>query len=376
MSSPFIFGNIVSGKQFVNRSEEIRRLQNNFKSGNNTILISPRRWGKSSLVKVAAAGIKDSHIRFVFLNFQSLRNEESMLKAYSSEVLKATLTKSDEFIKAGKDFFKNIVPRISFGLDPVSDLSLSFDIKDIEKAKEDIFNLPEVIAKKRNLKIIVCIDEFQDISKFSDPEQLEKELRSSWMHHQHVAYCIYGSKRHMMLEIFNTEQRPFYRFGDLILLSKISGEHWQNYIRKSFKESGKTIKSTHTKSIAALAGNHSFYVQQLANEVWVNTENSVNQDIILKSLNKVLSTNEMFYQLTIDFLSNTQINLLMAIIDGEKQLTSVQTMQKYKLGTPRNVSKNKQTLEAKDIINIQSKTLSLVDPFFERWIVEKYGATN
>lgn len=370
MNSPFIFGKIVTGENFVNRTEEINRLQNNFKSGNNTILISPRRWGKSSLVKQTSKKLDNKTIRFVFLNVQAFRDEESFFQNYSVEILKATISTNEEILNAGKEFFKKIVPRFSFGLDPQTDLSVSFNWKEALMAKEEILNLPETIAKKKKIKIVVCLDEFQSITKFSNSKDLEHELRSYWMHHEHVAYCIYGSKRHMMLDIFNKESRPFYRFGDLILLNKVTREHWVKYIISQFTKTNKIISEQQANQIAMVANDHSYYLQQLANEVWMYTEHKTTDQIIEKSVENVINTNSIFYQDITDNLSNTQINLLFAITYKREQLFSVDTMKTYKLGTPRNVSKNKDVLQNKDIIDFSDNKPDFVDPFFELWFTK------
>lgn len=373
MESPFIFGKVVTDDKFVNRTDEIRRLQNNFKSGNNTILISPRRWGKTSLVLKAANELADKEIRFVFINIQTIRDEESFFTIYSQEIIKATISKKEEILNTGKEFFKRIIPRFSFGLDPQADLSISFDWKEAMKAKDEILNLPETIALKKKIKIVICLDEFQSINKFNNTANFEQELRSYWMHHQHVAYCIYGSRKHMMLEIFNSENRPFYRFGDLVLLTKIQRNHWINYIVTQFNKTGKTITQMQADKIASLANNHSYYIQQLANEIWLLAGKEVTDETIDKGTENVITTNAIFYQETAENLSNTQINLLKAIADKADQFFSVDTMKKYNLGTPRNVSKNKLVMENKDIIDFSVGTQpSFVDPFFELWFKKNY----
>ena len=148
MNSPFKFGNLVTGPYFINRTEEINRLRNNFQSGNNTILISPRRWGKSSLVAQSAESITDKDIHFAFINKQSFRNEESFYQSFCLEIFRATITKKEEILEAGKNFFKKLVPRISFGVDPQHDFSVSFDWQEVKKAKEEILNLAETIDQK------------------------------------------------------------------------------------------------------------------------------------------------------------------------------------------------------------------------------------
>ncbi len=370
--SPFQFGNLVLGEKFVNREIELKRLKNNFQSNINTVLLSPRRIGKSSLIKQASLKYENKKMRFVFIDFFRIRTEEEFFKIYLQEVLKATLSKSEEFLKAGKDFFRKIIPNFTYSIDPQVDLTISLNWDEAIKAKDEIINLPEKIAFKKGIKIIICIDEFQNISKLEKYKQLEEELRSYWQLFQHTSFCLYGSKKHMMLDIFNTESRSFYRFGDIIILERISTDHWIKYIIESFEKTEKSITETTAKEITDIAKNHPYYVQQLCHHIWNLTASNVNEAIITDSINMVLSTNSIFYQETFENLSNTQINLLKAILAGENQFTSVKTMKKFNLGTPRNVTKNKSILKNKDIIDFQGAQSIFNDPFFEFWIKNIY----
>lgn len=367
MESPFIFGKTVNGEYFIDRDEERKRLTNNFNSGISTIILSPRRYGKSSLVRQVALEMKYEPVRFVFIDLFNVRNEEDLYKQILQKTLRATLTKQSEILKAGKDFFKKLIPVISFSVDPQNDLSVSFRWEDVEKSKEEILNIPEQIALKKGFRIVVCIDEFQNISTMKDYLQIEKELRSCWQHHQKVSYCLYGSKRHMMKNIFNKEERPFYRFGDMIALGRIHEKYWVEHIRKSFGATGKQINTEFASEIANLAENHPYYVQQLSHVVWTLTPKEVSVSIIQKSISQVLETNAMFYKEIIDQLSNTQVEMLTAAIEGVVQFSSAETMRKYRLGTQNNISKNKNLLEHKDIIEFGSGAPVFVDPFFKLW---------
>jgi hypothetical protein len=82
----------------------------------------------------------------------------------------------------------------------------------------------------------------------------------------------------------------------------------------------------------------------------------------------VINSNRLYYQDICDALSNTQLNLIYAILAGETKLTASEIMQKYKLGTPRNVSKNKSVLQEKDIVEIHGKSILFNDPVFEYWL--------
>ena len=369
LNSPFQFGKTVSKDLFVNRLNEKDRLAKNFQGGINTILISPRRWGKSSLVRETVRLIteKQSDLIFCFIDVYSILSEEEFYEVFAKELIKCSSSKVEDWLNAGKDFFKSIVPRFSYGIDPVQDFSVSIDWKQAAMHKDEILSLAERIAVKRGKKIIICIDEFQNIRNFANPDAFEKLLRSHWQHQQNVSYCLYGSKRHMMSGIFNQKNRPFYRFGEIMMLSKITQGHWVDYICGAFDRSGKVISPELAETITKLMKCHSYYVQQLSHIVWSTSKTRVEEDDVSKAVQELLEHNDALYQMEVESISNTQINLLKAILDGVSQFTSAQVMLDYKLGTPRNVSKNKDILKNSDIIDIYNGKTELLDPGFELW---------
>lgn len=372
MESPFIYGKTVTGKYFINRENEKKRLINNFRNGINTILISPRRYGKTSLIKEVIRDFPDDQIKFVFFDLFSIRDEESFYAMYAKEIIKATASRNEDLLKTGKEFFSKLVPKLTFSFDPLVDLSVGFDWQEAKKAPDEIINLPEKITDKKNIRIVICIDEFQNISNFPDYQEFEKLLRSYWQHHSQVSYCLLGSKRHMMIDIFNKKSRPFYRFGDMIVLNRIDQSFWEEHISDSFNNSGKAITGEQSRHIAASMKNHPYYVQQLCYQVWLSTHKKVEDQIIEAAITDMLEVNSIFYQQEIENLSTTQINLLKAIALGETKLTGVDVMNRYKIGTPNNISKNKKILAEKDIIDFQGETPTFIDPAFEMWFLRFY----
>jgi len=368
VNSPFKFGKIVTGDSFINRSEDIKRIQNNITAGINTILISPRRWGKSSLISQIAYLNKDKNTRYVFIDFFNIRTEEEFLEKYSREIIRCSISKKEELLQAGRNFFKKITPSFSFGADPINDFSIHFSWNEASITKDEIINLPERIAKQKGIKIVVCIDEFQNISKLNEHVSFEQELRSYWQHHEQAVYCLYGSRKHMMLELFKQESRAFYRFGDLFLLEKIPGNHWIHFIKHRFKNAGKNITTEMIIEMIQMTNNHPDYLQQLCHNVWNGADPETTNQIIEEAMNLVVRSNALHYQDMCEALSNTQLNLLYALLEGETKLTSSATMQKFRLGTPRNVSKNKQVLMEKDIVEIHGEHISFNDPIFEYWL--------
>jgi hypothetical protein len=380
----------VTGNNFINRAEDIKRIQNNLVSSINTIIISPRRWGKSSLMKQVELKTKSPDIRrrwgksslmkqvelktkspdirFAFIDFFTIRNEEDFYKTYMKEILRCTISRKEELLNAGKEFFKRIIPVLSFSIDPQQDLSVNLNWKEARQSRDEIINLPEIIAKKKRIRIVVCIDEFQHISRIKDYITFEKELRSWWQQHKNVSYCLYGSRKHMMIEIFKKESRAFYRFGDLIMLDKIERDHWIKFIIQSFRKTNKTIAKEFAEKIIDIADKHPDYIQQICHHAWNLTEGTVNHEIITEALDLVLRSNKVYYQNICESISNTQYNLLIALMNNEKHLTSAATMQDYNLGTPRNVTKNRDMLESKDIIEIYGGGIHFSDPIFKYWL--------
>ena len=271
-------------------------------------------------------------------------------------------------LQAGRNFFQKLTPSFSFGADPINDFSVHFSWNEASKTKDEIINLPERIAKKKGIKIVVCIDEFQNISKFNEHVSFEQELRSYWQHHEQTVYCLYGSRKHMMLELFKQESRAFYRFGDLFLMEKIPENHWIHFIKNSFKNAGKNITKEIIIEMIQMTNNHPDYLQQLCHNVWNSAEPDTTNQIIEEAMNLVVRSNALHYQDMCEALSNTQLNLLYALLEGETKLTASTTMQKFSLGTPRNVSKNKQVLMEKDIVEIHGEHINFNDPIFEYWL--------
>jgi uncharacterized protein len=376
--SPFIYGTTVSDKSFTDRDKDSKKLYENLTNGINTILISPRRWGKSSLVEKVACDISGKHkdIKVVMIDLFSVSGEEEFLEAFAREVLKASSSKWQDWVKTVKDFFKQIVPKINIGTDPSNDFSLSFDWVELKKHKDEILDLPEKIATSKKFKFVICLDEFQNLATYQGYEEFEKKLRSKWQKHKNVTYCLYGSKRHMLTDIFSKSSKPFYRFGDIMLLQKIGRGDWINFIVESFERTGKSISKENAELIPAYMKDHSWYVQQLAHYTWAKTENIASEKEINDSLFEVINANSPLFQKEIETMSITQLNLLKAICSGETQLTSNDTMQKYRLGTPRNVSKNKAILINNDMISNGDGSYLFLDPVFELWFRKMFFNEN
>lgn len=370
--SPFVFGRKAMGESFTDREIETERLISNFRNRVNTILISPRRWGKSSLVKKAGDLSESDVLKVIYLDAFSLRDTEEFYTALATEVIKRTSGNIESWAGYVKRFLTRLTPKISFGADPVNSFELSFEMDSVEKNYAEILDLPEKIAQEKGIRLIICIDEFQDTALFSESALFHKRLRSAWQNHQHVTYCIYGSKQHMMSSLFEKQSMPFYKFGENIHLAKISISDWVLFITQQFERTGKAISVELAQKIASKVKCHSYYVQQLSHLVWQRTFKSVDENIFTLAINDLLAQNDMLYQRETERLSETQLNFMKALASGVSDgFSNKDFIQKYKLGSSANVNKIKKALVDKEFIEVTGKSASFLDPAFELWFIRE-----
>ena len=368
MEKPFVFGVATSGDNFTDREKETQRLLLNFTHGVNTILISPRRWGKTSLVKKVAQLAQTKTRKIVYLDIFSCRTESEFYRLFATSVLKQTSSKWEDWVENTKQFLAHINPKISIGTDPMNDFSISFEYSMQDNAGNDILQLPEKIAIEKGIQIVICIDEFQQISDFEDSKTFQKKLRTVWQLQQHVSYCLFGSKKHLMNELFEKKNLPFYKFGDAIYLTKIEPKYWIEYICKRFENTGKHISPELAKEICRLVDNHSSYVQQLAWLLWIRTTDIATEEQLTHALEDLLDQNNILFQSETENLSAYQMNFLKAVIDGiHSKFSSKEIILKYNLGTSANIVRLKSALLQKELIETDGKEIILADPVFGVW---------
>ncbi|MBE0678300.1 MAG: ATPase [Bacteroidales bacterium] len=377
MKTPFIFGRIAKDENFTDREKETKHLVSNFRSLINTVIISPRRWGKSSLVAKAAeeAGSGDNHIRICFVDMFSIRAEEQFYSNLANTVLKATSSKWEESVDSAKRFFRHLVPKIVLNADLTNEFSLNFDWKELKANPDEVLDLAEKIASEKKQKLIVCIDEFQNISEFDDPLFFQKRLRSHWQRHQHVAYCLYGSKRHMMLDVFSNPSMPFFKFGDLIFLEKIDTPSLTGFIRERFSSTKKSISDDLSRLIVALADNHPYYVQQLSQQVWLRTKSSCSETTVREAHLSLIEQFSLLFVTITETLTTNQINYLRALVAGEKALSSSAVLIRYNLISSAAVNRSRNSLIEKDILDNMAGKISFQDPMYRYWLEHTYFAS-
>ena len=358
MENPFKFGVVVEKDCFTNREKERHQIAQTLNSGNHLILISPRRFGKTSLVKEATKNLKRP---VIYLDLQLVTD----IADFTAHLLRSVL-KIDKWKKIKQTIAAfRIVPTIS--LDPQTNaMDISFQpsvTKDWFLALEDVFNLIEKVGENGK-KPIVILDEFQEILTIH--KNLNKQLRSILQHHQHVNYLFLGSIESMMKDIFEKKKSPFYHFGLLLGLKKIPYPDFLAFLENRLN---KITSEAHrlSEQILNFSTCHPHYTQQMAFYCWNFLErNPFTENIVEIITNQIVKDHDTDYERLWNTLNKTDQKILIEL--STKELSPLKDIT---VSMPTStVYSGLKRLSVKGHI-IYNDKYELDDPFFKRWIIEK-----
>ncbi|MDR1004174.1 MAG: ATPase [Prevotellaceae bacterium] len=379
MNTPFVYGRIAEKENFTDREQEQEQLFQSLSGSVNTVIISPRRWGKTSLVnKVAQRLVTDKSVRICQVDIFNCRTEEQFYRAYAAAILKANATVWEDFITSARKYLGRLLPSVTL-VDMIQTYELSFglEFKNNEMSYDEILDLPQTICKDAGRRMVVCIDEFQNINEYDETLAFQRKLRSHWQLHTDVCYCLYGSKRHMLLDIFNNYSMPFYKFGNIMFLQKIERTEWVKFIRRRFADTGKKISDELSGIIADRMKNHPYYTQQLSQQVWLRTASEVTEEIVDDAFRSLIGQLSLLFSNLIDSLTSRQIRFLQAVADGVTNFSSRDVLMHYQLGTSANIKNLKKAAIEKDLIDIlPGQHIELQDPAFEYWLTRVYAGKH
>lgn len=363
MQNPFKYGELTSDQNFCNRKQEIKRLQSAFRDGQSIVIISPRRWGKSSLVNQSVDTFKGK-LTTIQIDCFGISSSREFYAVFLKATLQQTSSKLQQVVDTVAKSLKSIVPYIKYGVSENDEIQISLDLPHKKYEVEEILELPQRIAADRKTRLVVCIDEFQKIAEWSDGKMVLEKLRSYWQNHDKVSYCLYGSKRHLMSTLFAHASQPFYRFGEILFLDKIAEKEWTTFLIKEFDRTGKIISTETAQRLANLVDSHSYFVQYLARICWNNSEKKVTDQILHLSFLELLNDHLPVFQNQTRNLTKYQVNYLKAISAGETQLTSQRVINAFDLGSPGNSKRNQILFEDLEVLDYALGNPRFCDPYF------------
>ncbi|MCD6355467.1 MAG: ATP-binding protein [Prolixibacteraceae bacterium] len=359
--NPFKFGTIVDGAFFTDREKELTIIKESINSENHLILISPRRFGKTSLVKKA---IKSEKRKSVFLDIQLTNSIEDFAAQYLRHIYAIYPTERI------RHFVKNfrIIPGIS--LNPATnDIEISFQPNAEEHPLlEDVFNLLEKLSSPRQ-KAIVVLDEFQDISRIG--KGIDRVLRSIIQNHKNINYIFLGSQESMMQEIFEKKKSPFYHFGQLLYLSKIEQNHFKDFITRRFKNVCAKPENIAGEILEFTKG-HPYYTQQLAYNVWnlLFREHDL-ITVVKEAIDETILIHDFDYERLWLTFNSTDKKTLIGLISKKSLLLSAESATMMNIRASSTIfSSLKRLMRNGYIMKIDNK-YEIDDPFFREWIINR-----
>lgn len=373
--NPFFFGEVVTGENFTNRVDEVKRLTAELRGGHNMFLISPRRYGKTSLIINVLEHLNREGLFTFYIDLYKVASLRELLEAYAKGVARSCTTRVERFSEFIKDIFPRLRPKIIIGSDGVPSIEVDIQLKDREllDSLEEVFDVPEKIARKRKRNFVVVFDEFQEILNL-DGEKIEKMMRACFQHHHKVAYLFAGSKRHLIYSMVSDPNRAFYKLGDIMNLQKIEAIEMMVFLKKQFFRGPIKVTDSVIDYVLEISENVPYNVQYLCHHLWnwcLEAKRVEKQDIT-KVVDNIIAEQSANYIALWDGLSLHQRLFLKAISKSQnKAMFSKDFIRENDLGTPGSIQKSITLLKKKNIIDVDGKEIRFNDVFFKEWIKKK-----
>jgi len=373
--NPFVFGEIIDDANFVNRTDELNQLIRDLGDGQKVFLLSPRRFGKSSLVALALLKLKKRHIHTVNLTVSSYSSYAQFLEKFAEKVLRAA--GPWERVKDwATRFARQVKPDVNINMS-TGEISLSlgkgagFDPSPIAP---DVFALPGELTKNAGFRMAICLDEFQQISQFNGGS-VENAIRNQVQEQREVGYVFAGSQPSLMEEMLSAK-RPFHKAGPQMFLDKIPAEAWKASITRHFRKRGRTLDDPGLETLLASADLIPYDVQRIAHELWDYAELKDKRQLNVSDVNSVIeslvTSQSTYYELLWEQLSARQRAALQAIAyRGASEIYSQGVREEFRLGPASSVQKALHSLDSRDILDRYKGSYFFLDPLFPSWIKTK-----
>ncbi|PIP15630.1 MAG: hypothetical protein COX46_05405 [bacterium (Candidatus Ratteibacteria) CG23_combo_of_CG06-09_8_20_14_all_48_7] len=376
MLNPFKYGEIVSGEDFLDREEECRNIFRDLGNGLKCFLISPRRYGKTSLIKKVIERLKRKGFLVSYVDLYGVASLEQMAVSLARACALSQETNLERIWKVIKD----VIPRLRpvFTVEPNGGFAITVDVKErreeIYNTLMRLYNLPYEVSKKMKKPYIVIYDEFQEILNLGGTV-MEKQIRSAVQAQSGIGYLFSGSKKSLMLEMTTLRERAFYKMGPLHFLGKMPSYYWYGFLKKRFQRASLKLNSEVINLIIEKAENVPYYVQYLAHEVWdlALSDKVVNARKVNEAIESICHKQGPLYAGWWDILTLPQKQLVQTISEsGGRNIFSNDFLFRCKLNSAM-VQKSVKLLLKKDILEKENGEYSFSDIWFKEWVKQVKG---
>ncbi len=370
MKNPFVYGETVSGENFCNRTREIKELVADIKNCQNVIIFSPRRYGKTSLIKQVLQKVKAKGVLTFYVDLYPAINKRKFIELYAGAISSGLPGGVRQVVKKIKEYLPRIIPKVVMEEQSVH-FEFEFDhTSNISPHIDDLLVAVKKVADQKKKTAVVVFDEFQEIANFDDDE-IERKMRSVFQNHRNVSYIFMGSKTHLMRDIFNNPNRPFYKSGKHFPLDKIDPKELSLFAKKKFSDQAIVIGSNELESILNNTECHPYYFQMLCHVLWELCMDSrvITEADTGKALDILISRESSVYIAMWEELTIKQKNLMVALAKEESpEVFSKKFLETYGLGPSSSIQKALKKLLKKELIQQENGSYIIYDLFFKKWI--------
>jgi AAA+ ATPase superfamily predicted ATPase len=367
--NPFVISGYVSPDYFCDRDEETARMLNAIRNGRHMTLFSPRRMGKTGLIRhLFYKARKKKEFTSVYLDIMATTSLREFTEIFGKAVL-TSIGKNEALMKKILKRLSSL--RLKLTIDHLTgEPALSLDVnnaRDAEKSLDTIFRF----LGDQPSRVAIAIDEFQQITNYPE-KNLEAILRTHLQTVNNVSVIFSGSRKHILTEIFSAPNRPFYNITEMMEISNIVPEVYKKFIINKFRKGSVSITDQALDRIVEITDLHTFYVQYFCNRLY-SEYNSIDTDKVDQTLITILRENEPVYANYLNLLTVTQYRVLKAIAlnNGIENPLSNEFLSTYELGAGSSVSQAIKSLADKEFVFFSKRKYRLNDVFLGQWIIYK-----
>ncbi len=375
-ANPFIYGEIVSQPQFANRVEERVRLARDLAAGQKIFLISPRRYGKSSLIRDVMHTLGRRRVLTVEVTVAASSSYVGFLETYARALVTAE-TPVPRVRRWAMDLLQAVRPELRLESDPTGESAVSIGFPSVRTARDaarlaaEVFALPGRIAASRRQNVAVALDEFQAIEAF-DGGSVEHALRAAVQTQRAVGYVFAGSEPSLMERMLGP-RRPFYKAGPVMRLEKIDEEVFASFLERRFAAGGLRPEPGLGAAIVDLAGNVPYDVQRLAHETWDDVKaggrKTVGLDDLHATLIRLLGEQHTVFEEAWQRLTLAQRGVLRALVlENGRELLSSDVRTKHRLPGASSVQAALAALIRQDAVMKDGNRYNVTDSLYREWV--------
>jgi hypothetical protein len=379
MDNPFVYGEIVPDASFVGRDAEMERLVADLAGGQKVFLISPRRYGKSSLVRQALKALARRGALTVEVTVSSHSSYVSFLEGYARALasLDTRRERARSWLAGGITSTRPEV-RYDARVAGLGGLSVSFPgvqtARDVSRLANELFALPGRIAADRKRSVVIALDEFQAVDAFNGGS-VEHALRAAAQQQRQVGYVFAGSEPSLMEKMIGP-RRPFYKAGPVLRLPKIPADLFAAWLESRFTRTGIRAEAGLGAAIVDLAGNLPYDVQRLAHETWDDVRAAGGRraglDHLHATLGRLLAEQDTIFEAIWQRLTLAQRAALRAVVlQGGRELLSGDTRARHRLAGPSTIQKSLGALMKQELVLKEDGQYVVVDSLLREWVARK-----